>query len=72
MVAYLINALGLIPMLAFMALLLGLSRGGNSAHRAEPDGEAGEEDFIYQVTPDAIRRGALPVAPKGDYDENDY
>jgi len=58
---YLFNALGLIPMAAFMALLLGLSRGGNSAHRAEPDGEAGEDDFIYQVTPDTIRRGALPA-----------
>jgi len=61
---YLINALGLIPMAAFMALLLGLPRRGNSAPQAEPDGEAGEDDFIYQVTPGAIRRGALPVQLK--------
>ena len=64
---YLINALGLIPMAAFMALLLGLSRGGNSTPRAEPEGEAGEEGYYVRerVT------GGLLVAPKGDYDEND-
>ncbi len=61
---YLINALGLIPMLAFMALLLGLSRGGNSAHRAEPDGEAREGYYVK-----ARVAGGLLVAPKGDYDE---
>jgi len=63
--------LGILLGTSFAAFLLGLSRGGNSAPLAEPDGEAGEDDFIYQVTPGAIRRGALPVAPKGDYDEND-
>lgn len=62
---YLINALGLIPMLAFMALLLGLSRGGNSAHRAEPDGEAGGEGYYVK----ARVAGGLLVAPKGGNDD---
>lgn len=53
--------LGILLGTSFAVFLLGLSRGGNSAHRAEPDGEAGEDDFIYQVTPDTIRRGALPA-----------
>jgi len=64
----LLNALGLIPMAAFMALLLGLPRRGNSAPQAEPDGEAGEDGYYVK----ARVAGGLLVAPKGDYDKNDY
>lgn len=51
----LLNALGLIPMAAFMALLLGLPRRGNSAPQAEPDSEAG--DYVFQVSPDGVTPG---------------
>jgi len=63
---YLFNALGLIPMAAFMALLLGLSRGGNSAPLAEPDGEAGEDGYYVK----ARVTGGLLVAPKGESNDN--
>jgi hypothetical protein len=60
--------LGILLGTSFAVFLLGLSRGSNSAPLAEPDGEAGEEGYYVKerVT------GGLLVAPKGDYDENDY
>lgn len=58
---YLFNALGLIPMAAFMVLLLWPRR--TSAPLVEPERD-GEGDYIFRVTRDEVMRGAWPAQQK--------